>query len=85
MTDQQTDPFDDDALDDALLLLPRADRRALMERVLPPGAALPAFLASGELSHKNRQIYEALLTDYRGDLGRVQSHLQVEPYDNSRR
>ncbi len=71
--------------DHPLLLLPRADRRTLMERVLPPGAALPAFLASGELSHKNRQIYEALLTDYRGDLGRVLSHVQVERFDISRR
>lgn len=71
--------------DHPLLLLPRADRRALLSRLLPPGASLPAFLATGELSHKNRQIYEALLTDYRGDLARVLAHVQVERFDISRR
>jgi predicted Ser/Thr protein kinase len=71
--------------DHPLLLLPRADRRALVERVLPAGASVPAFLANGELSHKNRQIFEALLTDYRGDLQRVLAHVQVERFDISRR
>ncbi|MCA9577172.1 MAG: serine protein kinase PrkA [Polyangiales bacterium] len=71
--------------DHPLLLLPRAERRELLARVLPGSAKVPAFLATGELSHKNRQIFEALLTDYRGDLRRVLSHVQVERFDISRR
>ncbi|MCA9536963.1 MAG: serine protein kinase PrkA [Myxococcales bacterium] len=71
--------------DHPLLLLPRAERRALLAQVLPPDAPLPAFLAAGELSHKNKQIFDALLTDYRGDLRRVFAHVQVERFDISRR
>ncbi|MBC7172244.1 MAG: serine protein kinase PrkA, partial [Polyangiaceae bacterium] len=38
----------------------------------------PERIWSGALSHKNRQIFEALLTAYRGELSRVLAHVQVE-------
>ncbi|RDV39115.1 serine protein kinase PrkA [Bradymonadaceae bacterium TMQ3] len=39
----------------------------------------------GDLSHTNRQIFDALLTAYRGDFGRVMKHVQVERFYISRR
>lgn len=71
-----------------LLLLPIAERRVLIREAFaeagieePP----PHALLSGQLGHKNRQIFEALLTAYRGDLSRVLSHVRVERYAISRR
>src|SRR3954452_22840606 len=55
-----------------ILLLPRAKRRELIEERLEGEIAAglrPAHtLISGDLSHRNRQIFEALLSSYRGDL-----------------
>ena len=45
----------------------------------------PLGIARGQLGQKNRQIFEALLTAYRGDLARVLAHVQVERYTISRR
>ena len=71
-----------------LLLLPPAERRRLVREAFadasieePPTHAL----LSGQLGHKNRQIFEALLTAYRGDLSRVLAHVRVERYYVSRR
>lgn len=71
-----------------LLLLPPAERRLLIREAFadadisePP----PHALLSGQLGHKNRQIFEALLTAYRGDLSRVLAHVRVERYSISRR
>ncbi|MEM6962655.1 MAG: serine protein kinase PrkA, partial [Myxococcota bacterium] len=47
--------------------------------------APPEAVWSGELGQKNRMIFEALLTAYRGDLNRVLAHVQVERYYVSRR
>ncbi len=71
-----------------LILLPAAERRRLVRECYanakiedPP----PHGLLSGQLGHKNRQIFEALLTAYRGDLSRVLAHVRVERYSFSRR
>lgn len=71
-----------------LLLLPPAERRRLLREAYaassidePP----PHALLSGQLGHKNRQIFEALLTAYRGDLSKVLAHVRVERYYHSRR
>ncbi len=71
-----------------LLLLPPAERRRLVRDAYseakieePP----PHGLLSGQLGYKNRQIFEALLTAYRGDLSRVLAHVRVERYYLSRR
>lgn len=71
-----------------LLLVPPAERRKLVREAYdhagiqePP----PHAILSGQLAHKNRQIFEALLTAYRGDLEKVLAHVRVERYYHSRR
>ncbi|MCA9528172.1 MAG: serine protein kinase PrkA [Myxococcales bacterium] len=71
--------------DHPLLLLPRAARIDLLRSLLGPGAALPKSLTEGELSPKARQIHDALLRAYRGDLAEVLKHVQVERFTISRR
>lgn len=71
-----------------LLLLPLHERRRLLTgayRRAGIDERPPDRLWSGELGHKNRQIGDALLTAYRGDLRRVLAHVQVERYAISRR
>ena len=45
----------------------------------------PDWLMSGKLSHKNQQVFEALLTSYKGSLAETLRHVQVERYFISRR
>ncbi|MFW5921660.1 MAG: serine protein kinase PrkA, partial [Polyangiales bacterium] len=71
-----------------LLLLPLQERRQLIGRVYDEAQleeSPPDAIWSGQLAHKNRQIFEALLTAYRGDIDRVLAHVQVERYYVSRR
>lgn len=71
-----------------LLLLPLAERRRLIERLYTAAGiegGPPDLLWNGELGHKNQQIFQALLTAYRGDLSRVFAHVQVERWYVSRR
>jgi serine protein kinase len=66
-----------------LLLIPQPERQALFGTLGMKSP--PDILWSGDLSHKNRQIFDALLVAYRGDLSRVLSHVQIERYYLSRR
>ena len=79
----------DEMRDHPLLLLPREHRRALIESRMADAIAKgfrPAdYLFRGDLSHRNRQIFEALLASYHGDLGKVLRHVQVERFFVSRR
>ncbi len=71
-----------------LLLVPLNERTALIEqayRARELREAPPLNILRGQLGQKNRQIFEALLTAYRGDLARVLAHIQVERYSISRR
>lgn len=43
------------------------------------------YILRGDLSHTNRQIFDALLTAYRGDFQKVLRHVQVERFFISRR
>lgn len=74
--------------DHPLFLIPARERRAMLDDLWreagAPGSP-PDWLRSGELSHKNKQIFEALLASYRGDFGAVLRHVQVERYYISRR
>jgi predicted Ser/Thr protein kinase len=84
--------------DHPLLLLPHESRQRLMRETIP-GAVSPGqideasdgsfvisdMLMRGDLSHTSRQIYDALLTAYRGDLEQVFKHVQVERIYISRR
>ncbi len=74
--------------DHPLFLLPVPERRALLERLYAAAeidGAPPDWLASGKLSHKNQQVFEALLTSYNGSLAETLRHVQVERYFISRR
>ena len=69
--------------DHPLFLLPRPERKRMLERLYtaagisdPP----PSWVLRGELSHKSRQVYEALLGTYDGSLEQVLRHVQVERY-----
>ncbi len=46
---------------------------------------LSDYILRGDLSHTNRQIFDALLTAYRGDFRKVMRHVQVERFFISRR
>ena len=71
-----------------LLVLPREERRPLLERLFTEAGEkepVSEHLLTGELSAKNKAIFEALLNAYRGDLPRVLAHVQVERWYISRR
>jgi predicted Ser/Thr protein kinase len=79
----------DEMRDHPLLLLPRDKRRDLIANRLAttdrPGLRAADYLLRGDLSHRNRQIFEALLASYHGDLSKVLRHVQVERFFVSRR
>jgi predicted Ser/Thr protein kinase len=79
----------DELRDHPLLLLPRDKRRELiathLTREMAGGFQPARYLFDGDLSHRNRQIFEALLASYHGDLARVLRHVQVERFFVSRR
>jgi serine protein kinase len=79
----------DEMRDHPLLLLPRPKRRELIAERLAsadrPGLRAADYLLRGDLSHRNRQIFEALLSSYHGDLSKVLRHVQVERFFVSRR
>jgi serine protein kinase len=79
----------DEMRDHPLLLLPRLKRRALIDARLGavdrPGFKVADYLLRGDLSHRNRQIFEALLSSYHGDIAKVLRHIQVERFFVSRR
>ncbi|MCC7108426.1 MAG: serine protein kinase PrkA [Deltaproteobacteria bacterium] len=76
--------------DHPLLLLPRDQRTALFEELraaerLPRDWTLPEVLKVGDLSVKNRKIFDALMTHYHGEVREVLRHVQVERFYLSRR
>jgi predicted Ser/Thr protein kinase len=74
--------------DHPLFLLPIPERRALVQRLYAAAGekgSPPDWLMSGKLSHKNQQVFEALLASYKGSLAETLRHVQVERYFISRR
>jgi serine protein kinase len=71
--------------DSPLLLLPVEARRSVLRAALGEGERVPDHLWKGGLSHKSQQVFESLLSAYRGDLSRVLAHVQVERWFISRR
>ena len=74
----------DELHESPLLLLPAARRRELLAKHAPGFTPSDAVL-HGDLGHKNKQIFEALLVAYKGDFLRVLRHVQVERFYLSRR
>ncbi|MBX3270958.1 MAG: serine protein kinase PrkA [Sandaracinaceae bacterium] len=71
-----------------LLLLPSTERVRLLRELYQSAGIeqpLPRLLSRGDLGLKNKQIFEALLTAYRGDLAKVLSHVRVERFYHSHR
>jgi predicted Ser/Thr protein kinase len=75
--------------DHPLLLVPRAERRRLLDERCRPAAregaqeadfVLSDYLREGELCHTCRQVHDALLAAYRGDWLKVLRHVQVERF-----
>ncbi len=71
--------------DSPLFLIPKEDRKLLIEEVLeehPDVRDRPdlniEWVLQGQLSPKNKAIYEALLTAYQGDWREVMRHIQIE-------
>ncbi|MFH2007631.1 MAG: serine protein kinase PrkA [bacterium] len=78
----------DELRDHPLLLIPRSRRAELVEDLAAAHGArrtLPDSLKYGALSHRNREIFEALLSLYHGDYHGVLRHVQVERFFLSRR
>jgi predicted Ser/Thr protein kinase len=76
--------------DSPLLLLSREHRNALFQQIvdgerLPRDYAVPEVLKTGDLSVKNRRIFDALLALHHGDAREVMRHVQVERFYLSRR
>ena len=64
-----------------LLLVPLVERRRLVNEAYEKSGITevpPSIVMEGQLGAKNKQIFEALLTAYRGDLRRVLAHVRVE-------
>ncbi len=75
--------------DHPLLLVPREERRRLLEERCHPTAregaresdfVLSDYLLDGEVCHTCRQIHDALLAAYHGDWMKVLRHVQVERF-----
>jgi serine protein kinase len=65
-------------------LIPVRERQELLAR-LCPNAHFSDWILRGELSHKSEQIFQALLTNYKGSYADVLRHVQVERYFISQR
>lgn len=76
----------DECKDHPIYLIPLAARRRLLEDICAPHAdfVISDAILYGELSQRNRKIYDALLTAYQGDLRKVLQHVQVERFFVSR-
>ncbi|MGK5083381.1 serine protein kinase PrkA [Bdellovibrionota bacterium FG-1] len=70
--------------DHPLLLIPQDQRQSFLEKLLGSAKAhevlekMPHYLTRGDLCHRCRQIFDALLTANQGDYRKVLAHIQVE-------
>ncbi len=75
--------------DHPLLLIPKAERRDIMEKALEDAGIgdykIPEHFLNASLCHRCRQIADALMRTHRGDIKKVLAHVQVEPWAFSRR
>lgn len=76
--------------DNPVLLLPKDIRQNLINEVLKESPELlknikKTYLYKGDLSRRNKDLFEALLNDYNGDYEEVLKHIRVEKYNISKR
>jgi predicted Ser/Thr protein kinase len=77
----------DELRDHPLLLVPLEHRLGILTAAAAraPSLAIPDYLRLGQLSAKNRAVYEALLASYHGDYLKVLRHVAVERFYVSHR
>ena len=76
----------DELKDNPLLLIPAGKRQAIFDEKLGGKPFVQSdYIRFGDLGHKNKQIFEALLVAYKGDYLKVLRHVQVERCYLSRR
>ena len=86
LADSQIDArLQNETRDHPLMLLPQAQRLELIGEYLGADYPLPHAIAEGHLSPKAKQIFDALLKAYHGDLAEVLKHVQVERINVSHR
>lgn len=72
--------------DHPIFLIPQKQRAAfLAELKLPKEFIVSEYVQKGDLSHKSKKIFEALLRSYKGDYRKVLRHVQVERFYISKR
>ncbi|MCB9640713.1 MAG: AAA family ATPase [Myxococcales bacterium] len=76
--------------DHPLLLLPRPERHQFLDQLkqegkFPKEFQLSEYLREGDLSARNRMIFDVLLAHYGGDFEEVLRHIQVERFYASQR
>jgi predicted Ser/Thr protein kinase len=79
-----------DLKDHPLLLVPHEERVKLLEESLKKNtrhlkSVRKSYLYLGDMSKRNRMIYDALLTNYKGDHAQVLKHIRVERFKISKR
>lgn len=76
----------DENKDHPIFLVPVSQRRRLLEDLCggTPDFVIADAILYGELTQRNRKIFDALLTGYQGDMRRVLQHVQVERFFLSR-
>ncbi len=78
----------DELRDHPLLLVPNEERQKLIDKMLSTAGKpfnVSDYLRQGELSPKNRVIYEALLASHHGDYIQVLRHVRIERFEISHR
>ncbi len=75
----------DELRDHPIFLIPQHKRGDLIESFFAEHGeredfVLADYLRFGRLSHKNRKVFEALLTSYQGELLKVLRHVQIERF-----
>ena len=73
--------------DHPLFLIPKQERQRLLDELLEdyPDFVVSDYIRHGDLCHKCRLIYDALLNAYHGDYLKVINHVQIERLFLSRR
>ncbi len=76
----------DELRDNPLLLVPQKKRLEILnEKLKDKHFTQSDYIRFGDLGHKNKQIFEALLVAYKGDYLKVLRHVQIERFYLSRR
>ena len=63
--------------DPPVLLIPTEERRKMFQKY---DFSIPERLRNGGLSHRDHLIFQALLTNYQGDIAEVLKHIRVERF-----